>query len=288
MWQRVFLALIGCLSFSLQAELRHFVADIEVSQWHLSQDNPLSCQLEHDIPAYGKAVFTSHASKENNLNFSLDMWIKPNKVTQVQLISIAPTWRPGKVSEPITALSYQQSFNGEVSDGIAWSMLTQLKSGMQPTFYYNDWYNAQNQVAVGLSSVNFNAGFRAFKACVAKLLPYSFEDIAFTVLSYRVGSKELTSYAQSQLNKIKAYFVFDPSVELVLIDAYSDSYGSRSSNQTLSQRRADAVKALLMESGIEEGRILTVAHGEKRYVASNRSMDERAKNRRVVIRITKS
>lgn len=288
MWQRFFWVPILFSSFSLQAELRHFVASIQSSQWHIRQDNPLSCQLEHDIPGYGKAVFTSRASKVNNLNFALDMSIKPNKVMQIQLISIAPTWRPGKISQPLTELSYHPSFNADVSDATAWSMLTELESGMQPTFYYDEGYNAQNQIAVGLSAVNFKASFNQFKHCVAKLLPYSFNDIAFTVLNYHVGGNKLTPYAQSQLDKVKAYLVFDTSVKSILIDAYSDSYGSRDSNQILSQQRADSVKALFIESGIDSSRILTVAHGEKRHVASNYTMDERGKNRRVVIRIKKS
>ncbi|MFT5789578.1 MAG: outer membrane protein OmpA-like peptidoglycan-associated protein, partial [Shewanella sp.] len=36
-----------------------------------------------------------------------------------------------------------------------------------------------------------------------------------------------------------------------------------------------------------QSRIHTVGHGERRHVASNQSIDERARNRRVVIRISK-
>ncbi|WP_299493459.1 OmpA family protein [uncultured Shewanella sp.] len=285
---RILLAVILCCAFSVKAQLRTFVADIDTAQWQLSLNNPLSCQLIHDIPAYGKAIFTSQANKKSNLNFTLDMWVKPSKLTKVQLQSMAPKWRPGTVGQVLAELDFYPSFNGELLDGLAWSMLAQLNSGMQPTFSYLDWYNKQDRVSVGLSSANFKSTYESFRACVSQLLPYSFEDIAFTVLSYRSGSDQLTDMAQHQLARVNAYLAVDPSVELVLIDAYSDSYGSRQYNQTLSQDRADSLKAILVASGIDNDRIVTFAHGEKRQVASNRSIEERDKNRRVVIKIIKS
>ncbi|WP_298772155.1 OmpA family protein [uncultured Shewanella sp.] len=284
---RIFMALILCGSFPVKADLRSFIADLDTAQWQLSLNDPLSCQLVHDIPAYGKAVFTSRASKDTNLNFTLDMWVKPSKKTPVTLKSLAPKWQPGKSGYLLTEFDFYPSFGGELLDDLAWNVLAQLDLGMQPTFSYNDWYNVQDQVSVGLSSANFKSTFSAFKACVSQLLPFSFEDISLTVLSYQSGGVQLTSAAQEQLAKLKAYLAFDSNVELVLIDAYSDSYGSRHYNQSLSQKRADALKGVLLESGIDTDRILTVVHGEKRPIASNLSVDERERNRRVVIQITK-
>lgn len=284
----IFMALILCGSFPVKADLRSFIADIDTAQWQLSLNDPLSCQLVHDIPAYGKAVFTSRASKDSNLRFTLDMWVKPSKQTFVTLHSIAPKWQPGKTGHLLAEFDFYPAFDGEFLDDLAWKVLAQLDSGMQPTFFYNDWYNVQDQVSVGLSSANFKSTFSAFKACVSQLLPYSFDDIALTVLSYQSGGIQLTDAAQRQLDRIKAYLALDSSVELVLIDAYSDSYGSRHSNRMLSQKRADSLKAVLVASGIDTERILTAAQGEKRPVASNLTMNERDRNRRVVIQITKS
>ena len=71
------------------------------------------------------------------------------------------------------------------------------------------------------------------------------------------------------------------------MDAYTDSYGGRSVNQKVSDKRAESVKDFFVASGIPQDRIVTVGHGERRHVASNDDMDERARNRRVVIRISK-
>ncbi|MCG9697049.1 OmpA family protein [Shewanella sp. Isolate11] len=268
-------------------ELRHYVASLEQSQWRLSDNTPISCKLEHDIPSYGKAIFASSAGKEHQLNFSLDMWVKPDEVTDAKLISLAPAWRPGISAKPITKLTYQKYFSGEVPKKAAWSMLNELERGMQPTFYYADWYNRADKVAVGLSAVNFKRKYADFKSCLANLLPYSFEDIAFTVLTYEFGGAELTRYSKAQIAKVQEYLSYDPDVELVLVDAYTDSYGGRSINDKVSQERAKSVKNLFVSAGIPQERIHTMGHGERRHVASNGTIDERSRNRRVVIRLSK-
>lgn len=287
MWRKLILVSILCVPATAMAELRHYVASLSDSQWRVSQNSPIVCRLEHDIPSYGKAIFSSEAGKQQNMTFTLDMWMKPDQVTQAKLISRAPQWRPGVVSKEITSLHYQKYFNGEVPKRAAWSMLAELSRGMEPTFYYADWYNDSNKIAVGLSSANFGRKYSEFKACLAHLLPYSFEDIAFTVLSYNEGGIDLTRFSQQQLSRVQEYLAYDPEVELVLVDAYTDSYGGRSVNQKVSDNRAASVKDYFVASGIPQDRIVTVGHGERRHVASNEDMSDRARNRRVVIRISK-
>ncbi|MCC4831474.1 OmpA family protein [Shewanella sp. 1_MG-2023] len=288
MWRKAIL--LSSLGFvcSAQADLQHYVASLDDSMWRISQNSPIECRLEHDIPDYGKAVFTSRAGKDLNLNFTLDMWNKPDQVTNAELISKAPQWRPGVNEKAITKLKYQKQFNGEVPKQAAWSMLSELSKGMQPTFYYADWYNQNDKVAVGLSAANFGGQYRQFRSCLSTLLPYGFDDIAFTVLNYEEGGTNLTRFSKQQLNRVQEYLSYDSDVELIFVDAYTDSYGGRSINQRVSERRADSVADLLVASGIEESRIHKTGHGERRHVASNNLVEERARNRRVVIKISKS
>jgi sodium-type flagellar protein MotY len=287
MWRKVLIGSLLCCPLAATAELRHYVASVGNSQWRLSENTPISCRLEHEIPRYGKAIFSSEASKSLNMNFTLDMWQKPDKVTKAKLMSKAPSWRPGVTSKNITELHYQRFFNGEVPKRAAWSMLAELESGMEPTFYYADWYNETNKVAVGLSAANFGRQYVEFKHCLANLLPYSFDDIAFTVLNFEEGGTELTRFSKQQIARVQEYLSFDPEVELVLIDAYTDSYGGRSINQRVSRKRADLIKDLFVSKGIPQDRIYSEGHGETRHVASNETLEERARNRRVVIRISK-
>ncbi|WP_153913726.1 flagellar protein MotY [Shewanella sp. TC10] len=288
MWRKVILLSSLSFVFPAQADLQHYVASLDDSMWRISQNSPIECRLEHDIPDYGKAIFTSKAGKDLNLNFTLDMWNKPDQVTNAELISKAPQWRPGVNEKAITKLKYQKQFNGEVPKQAAWSMLSELSKGMQPTFYYADWYNQSDKVAVGLSAANFGGQYRQFRSCLSTLLPYGFDDIAFTVLNYEEGGTNLTRFSKQQLNRVQEYLSYDSDVELIFVDAYTDSYGGRSINQRVSERRADSVADLLVASGIEESRIHKTGHGERRHVASNNLVEERARNRRVVIKISKS
>jgi outer membrane protein OmpA-like peptidoglycan-associated protein len=70
------------------------------------------------------------------------------------------------------------------------------------------------------------------------------------------------------------------SVEIV---GHTDSRGSASSNQDLSERRADAVRDVLLREGVSPGRMTARGAGELRPVASNDTPTGRAMNRRVEI-----
>lgn len=70
---------------------------------------------------------------------------------------------------------------------------------------------------------------------------------------------------------------------IIEIAGHTDSVGSDSYNQQLSQRRADAVAAYLGSRGIVRDRMITVGAGETRPIADNSTEAGRAQNRRVEI-----
>lgn len=70
-----------------------------------------------------------------------------------------------------------------------------------------------------------------------------------------------------------------------VVGGHTDNRGEGASNRVLSQMRADAVKAYLVERGAEPGGLVAVGHGETRPVATNRDKDGRARNRRVDFRL---
>jgi len=72
------------------------------------------------------------------------------------------------------------------------------------------------------------------------------------------------------------------------IEGHTDSDGKEAFNQTLSEQRADAVKVLLMDLGIDESRLQTKGHGESTPVDSNSTPEGKANNRRVEFVKTKS
>ncbi|MEX0976891.1 MAG: OmpA family protein [Woeseia sp.] len=74
---------------------------------------------------------------------------------------------------------------------------------------------------------------------------------------------------------------FDKSV--VEVAGHTDSTGSDSYNQSLSERRAGSVAQYLRSQGILNDRLLTVGMGEARPVADNSNDSGRQANRRVEI-----
>ena len=67
-----------------------------------------------------------------------------------------------------------------------------------------------------------------------------------------------------------------------MIEGHTDSVGTATYNQALSERRAMAVRDVLIEAfGIHPGRIDAMGFGEGRPVAENDTEEGRAINRRV-------
>ena len=72
---------------------------------------------------------------------------------------------------------------------------------------------------------------------------------------------------------------------LVNVYGHTDSDGSDSYNQQLSERRAVNVSRYLIEQGTDSRRYYVVGYGEERPIASNASAEGKSQNRRVEIRL---
>lgn len=68
---------------------------------------------------------------------------------------------------------------------------------------------------------------------------------------------------------------------IIQIEGHTDSSGSDSYNQLLSERRASSVRDFLLNQGIEPKRTRAVGYGERYPVASNDTAAGREQNRRV-------
>lgn len=269
------------------AGIRQYSADIHTSQWQLSDDSRLQCTLSHQIPRYGEARFSARASRKLNMEFELDMMLLPDNYSLAEVRSVAPSWQPGVGSRTLANMKLHKQFNPSLPKKVAWTMLSELEQGMSPTFYYDDWYSDQDKISVGLSTARFKRAYKDFVGCVGNLLNYSFEDISYTVLNYQSSSDKFTKASQKRIDMIREYLSLDPNLELVLIDAYSDSYGGRWSNLKLSEKRAAKIRDYFVKNGIDVGRIEAKGYGEKRHIASNDTTLGRGKNRRVVIQMQK-
>jgi outer membrane protein OmpA-like peptidoglycan-associated protein len=88
--------------------------------------------------------------------------------------------------------------------------------------------------------------------------------------------------AQSQLDRLASFMQKNEGTK-VIIEGHTDSRGSDSYNQELSQRRAQAVADALAANGIDRSRVEAVGRGKALPVASNDTAAGRQQNRRVEI-----
>jgi len=87
------------------------------------------------------------------------------------------------------------------------------------------------------------------------------------------------------LGKVADVLTRHPGTEITVI-GHTDSTGDERYNQTLSERRAEAVRNELVAMGVGGGRLSTVGRGESEPRASNDSATGRAANRRVELVLT--
>jgi outer membrane protein OmpA-like peptidoglycan-associated protein len=99
---------------------------------------------------------------------------------------------------------------------------------------------------------------------------------------FDTGNANLNSGAARNLDQL-IQFLTDHPERRVEIDGYTDSVGTDSFNLDLSQRRADTVKSVLVNRGIETTRIVSRGYGKEFSVASNTDSGGRQLNRRVEI-----
>ncbi|PWI34351.1 flagellar protein MotY [Vibrio albus] len=278
----VFLSAALISPVSQAVDLR-YAATPEQSSWEMRVDTPLECRLVHPIPNYGQAEFSSHASKKVNLDFELKMLRPMGATRDVTLVSMPPQWRPGESAERISRMKFFQQFNGYIGGQTAWGILSELEKGRFPTFSYADWQSRDQSIEVSLSSVMFQQNYNAFSRCINQLLPYSFEDISFTILHYDRNSEQLNKASQKRLAQIAEYIRYNKDIDLVLINTYTDRSGAKGVNQNLSERRAVVLRDYFQSLGLDSSRIQIQGYGERRPVADNSSPIGKDKNRRVVI-----
>jgi outer membrane protein OmpA-like peptidoglycan-associated protein len=99
---------------------------------------------------------------------------------------------------------------------------------------------------------------------------------------FDTGRAELNSGSTRKLDQL-AQFLTEHPERRVQVDGFTDSIGTDSYNQDLSQRRADAVKSSLTGRGIDSSRIGSRGYGKGFPVANNTDSGGRQLNRRVEV-----
>jgi len=99
-------------------------------------------------------------------------------------------------------------------------------------------------------------------------------------INFANNSSEIKLYSLDKVNEF-ARFLLRNKGSMVSIEGHTDSVGSSSSNLALSHRRAKSVVRALIAQGISSARLNAEGKGESTPIASNKTSEGKAMNRRI-------
>ena len=112
------------------------------------------------------------------------------------------------------------------------------------------------------------------------------ESLVLNNIQFKVASADLLKEGKTELNKVVELLKQYPRIEIEL-SGHTSSEGEAEMNKKLSLRRVESCRLYLSENGISEDRISTIGYGPDRPIAPNDSENNRAKNRRVELKVTR-
>ena len=103
---------------------------------------------------------------------------------------------------------------------------------------------------------------------------------------FKFGKTGLPDEAKAKLDELVTKLKADPNGAYFEVEGHTDALGPKAINEKIGLDRAEAVKRYLFEQHqIPLHRINVISYGMDKPVASNKTREGRALNRRVVIRV---
>lgn len=259
-----------------------FQTRLERVQWQVEGDQ-FECRLVQPIAGFGSGEFVRRAGEQAIFRLqSPQRWLGAGSAT---LLAAAAPWQPTRSDINLGVVSVgggEIPFNSTHLQ--AGRLLSGLLEGRSPVVRHRTLHGGE-ALEIRLLPARFGKAYEDYRACTAKLLPVNFDQVRQSQLGFPSADVVLDPRARARLDTVLQYLRADPSVNRILLDGHSDNSGNRLLNRDLSRRRALAVQDYLLANGVPQEQITVRFHGERYPLVANSSEANRAKNRRVTLRL---
>ena len=106
-------------------------------------------------------------------------------------------------------------------------------------------------------------------------------------INFENASYDVDEQSHANIQRFVDFLKATPHYSAEIV-GYTDSVGRESSNQKLSQNRANTVKDMIIERGVSENRVSATGMGEANPIETNDTAEGRAQNRRIEAKLTKN
>jgi outer membrane protein OmpA-like peptidoglycan-associated protein/uncharacterized protein YidB (DUF937 family) len=108
-----------------------------------------------------------------------------------------------------------------------------------------------------------------------------------SIINFPTASAEIPAAGKALLQQAAGAFKQLPAGTVVEIGGYTDNTGDPAANVQLSQQRAEAVRAGLIQAGVDPNMLVAKGYGSAAPIAGNDTLEGRFRNRRIEYRVIK-
>jgi outer membrane protein OmpA-like peptidoglycan-associated protein len=150
-----------------------------------------------------------------------------------------------------------------------------------PSIKQANWMYIHGNLAGDGKNMNFIKNIRIAQGAVP-LYDRMMTDGKFITygITFDVGKSVIKPESMGEINRIVTLMKDNPDLKFS-VEGHTDATGNAASNQTLSEARAAAIVAKLVEMGVAKERLQSAGKGQNSPIADNSTDEGRAKNRRV-------
>jgi len=281
----ILIIMLGLVSMPAQAVYPDYGLDMQSATW-VTSSNHLKCVMKQDIPLYGKAEFIQTAGKPLRMRLTT---IQP--ITQTALANFEsrpPAWNHVASKQDMGTVSLNKGkVPVNLEQGRSKRVIAELEKGMQPTLRFADAGDGKERVEIAISPIRFQEALQEFRTCVTQLFPYGYDQLRNSRVYFQPNDYYLDERGKESLQRLARFIKLEKNVRLIRVNGYASTEGGRFENMTLSEKRANVVTEYLALLKVPTKLIKKRFFGDRKMVASNKTEQGRAKNRRVEIKLEK-